>query len=641
IWAEVLGLERVGVEDNFFELGGHSLLATQVTSRIEKLFMVHVELRLLFETPTVREIACVIEQQRVQPTAVQRKPMLPVGRQGPLPLSYGQQRMWFIHQLEPDSLAYNVPIAVKLKGHLNVEALRQAMTAILLRHEVLRTQFVISKGVPLQRIVLLDELQYSLSYVDLDGLTPEQQEAEVQSQAIAEATYRFNLGQGLLFRSRLLCLNHAEHVLLLTMHHAVSDGWSMGILVREITAFYHAFAKECEALLPALNIQYADFSVWQREFLQGDVLENHLAYWRKQLRDVPVLDLPTDFPRPAILSRRAESFTVQLSLEQVKRLREVCQKEGVSLFMLLLASFQLLLSRWTGQQAVAVGTPIANRNYAEIEGLIGFFVNTLVLHTDLSGNPSVRGLLSRVREVCFHAYAHQDLPFELLVEELKPSRTLSRSPLFQAMLTLQNAPLGKLQVEGMEFEILKREGTTEKFDLDLALEESESGISGALTYATDLFAKETIARIMRHWLRILDFMAGDSGRLIADIDLLDHEETFHLTEMVNQTHCDYRRDSCLHELFEEAAEEYATTTAVSVEQQNLNYSELNALANQLAHHLRECGIHADMPVGVCTERSLDMVVAMLGIMKAGGAYLPLDPSYPVERLAHMLQDSRR
>ena len=316
----------------FLTFGGPLFLATQVTSRIEKLFMVHVELRLLFQRRlrSGRLLASSSSSELV-PTAMQRKPMLPVRRGGPLPLSYGQQRMWFIHHLEPDSLAYNVPIAVRLKGQLNVEALRQTITAILLRHEVLRTQFAISEGMPMQRIVSLDELQYSLNFVDLDGLTLEQKEAEVQSQAIAEATYRFSQPRCTLSRE-LFRLNHAEHVLLLTMHHAVSDGWSMGILVREITAFYHAFANGCQALLPVLNIQYADFSAWQREFLQGDILENHLAYWRKQLNNVPVLDLPTDFPRPAILgTSRAESLPVRLSPDQVRRLREVCQKEGVSL----------------------------------------------------------------------------------------------------------------------------------------------------------------------------------------------------------------------------------------------------------------------------------------------------------------------
>src|SRR5216683_2242299 len=424
------------------------------------------------------------------------------------------------------------------------------------------------------------------------------------------------------------------------MHHIVTDEWSIRVLVREVARLYEAFVKGEESPLPELGIQYADYAVWQREWLQGEILEGQLKYWREQLKDVPVLEMPTDHPRPAVASHRGAGVPVQISREVLKGLKELSGQEGMTLFMVLLAGFQVMLSRYSGQEDVAVGAPISNRTRAELEELIGFFVNTVVLRVDLSGDPSVREMLRRVREVCLGAYAHQDLPFERLVEDLNPKRDLSREPLFQVMLVLQNAPIGELRMGGLELTGVPQEGVTAKFDLTLSMGESEEGLRGVMEYATDLYERATIERMLGHWERVLEEMVAKPEERISEIKMMREEERRQVVEEWNETEREYEKDRSIQELFEEQVKRTPEATAVIFEGAELSYEELNRRANQVGHYLRGLGVGAEERVGICVERSLEMVVGLLGILKAGGAYVPLDPEYPPERLGYMLEDAR-
>ena len=443
IWGRVLGLKRVGVEDNFFRLGGHSLLATQVVSQVRQVFGVELELRRLFETPTASGLAEAIGELQRSGGVDTQPPLVQVEGKGELPLSYAQQRLWFIDQLEPGSAVYNVPVGVRVLGELRVASLERTLREVVNRHEVLRTRIVEREGRAAQEVEAAGRVE--LEREDLRGLGSEEQESEVRRQGDREAERPFDLRQGPLLRARLLELGEAEHVLLLTMHHIVSDGWSMGVLVREIGMLYAAYAGGEESPLAELTIQYGDYAVWQRNWLQGAELERQVRYWREQLLELPLLELPTDRVRPMVPSHRGGSIAVELPAGLTRRLKDLAQSQGVTLFMVLLAGFQLMLSRWSGQQDVVVGTDVANRNRSELEQLIGFFVNQLVLRTEVSGELSVGEFLGRVREVCLGAYAHQELPFERLVEELNPERSLGRTPLFQVKLILQNAPMPEVE----------------------------------------------------------------------------------------------------------------------------------------------------------------------------------------------------
>jgi acyl carrier protein len=494
IWAEILGVEKVGTHDNFFELGGHSLLATRVISQLRKVFQVELPLSRLFEAPTVSTLAEYIETAIKKGQGLDAPPIKPVPRDGELPMSFAQQRLWFLHQSAPDSAAYSSSTAVHLQGALNVAALEQSINEIVRRHEALRTSFAVLNGQPIQ--VIAPTLSLSLSVVDLRELQLLEREQKVQRLANQEAQQPFDLMQGPLMRVTLLRLGNEEHILLLTMHHIISDGWSAGVFIREIAALYDAFCKGQPSPLPELLIQYADFAVWQRQWLQGKTLETQLAYWKQQLGPTPpILNLPTDRPHSSVQTDQGAKQFFALSQTLTEGLKTLSQQEGATLFMTLLTAFKVLLYHYTSQEDIVVGSPVANRNRSEIEGLIGFFVNTLVMRTDLSSNPSFRETLGRVREVALGAYTHQDFPFEKLVTELQPERNLGHNPLFQVWFVLQNAPMPALELPGLTLNFSAVETGAVRHDLKLDLTEIPEGLKGFFEYKTDLFESSTITQM--------------------------------------------------------------------------------------------------------------------------------------------------
>jgi amino acid adenylation domain-containing protein len=638
MWARSLGVERVGVYDDFFDLGGHSLIATQLVSQVRRAFQVEIPLRELFEAPTVAGLAERVEAALRSETNLEAPPIEATTREGDIPLSFAQQRLWFLDQLAPGNLFYNIPTAVRLEGSLDVEALARSLNEIVRRHEVLRTTFRTRDGEPVQ--VIAQELEPSLSVEDLTHLPEEEREAEARRRVQEEARQPFDLTEGPLLRARLLQLGDREHIAAVTTHHIVSDGWSMSVFVGELAALYEAFASGRASLLPELPIQYADFARWQREWLQGEVLESQLAYWEQQLRDQPLmLDLPTDRPRPAMQTWRGATETFSLPPDLAEQVRALSRDAGVTLFMTLLAAYQTLLRRYSGQEDISVGTAIANRNWQEIEALVGFFVNTLVMRTDLSGAPSFRELLKRVREVALGAYTHQDLPFEMLVDRLQPERDMSHTPLFQVALALQNAPSEPLELPGLTLTPVQADTGTAKFDMMMTISETPDGLSGALEYNTDLFDASTIRRMMGHFRTLLEGAVADPDQPITELPLLTERESRRMLVDWNATALSTPTDRCVHELFEAQAVRQPEALALVFEGGELSYAELDRRANQLAHHLRKLGVGPDELVGISTSRSPEMIVGILGTLKAGGAYLPLDPTYPKERLSFMMEDA--
>ncbi|WP_442940787.1 non-ribosomal peptide synthase/polyketide synthase [Nostoc sp.] len=639
IWTQVLKVELVGIHDNFFELGGHSLLATQLISRVRTSLKVELPLRSLFAAPTVAQLSEHIQRSQQQDLELTAPPILPRAKNAELPLSFAQTRLWFLEQLNPNSAFYNLLIALRLVGTLNVAILEQSLIEILHRHEALRTNFAIADGEPSQ--VIQTQTNWTVSVVDLQHLPTSEQKIASQQLAQQQAIQPFELATQPLVRATLVVLSETEHLLLVCMHHIVSDGWSMGVFVQELAALYNAYFQGQPTPLEPLPIQYADFALWQRQWFQGDVLQSQLSYWQKQLKDSPaLLSLPTDRPRPAVQTFAGAYQHFAISQELTTKLTKLSQQEGCTLFMTLLAAYDTLLHRYTGVADILIGSPIANRNRGEIEGLIGFFVNTLVMRTDLSGNPSFSELLTRVREMALGAYAHQDLPFEMLVEALQPERNLSHTPLFQVMFVLQNVPMSQVELTGLTVNPLLVESATSKFDLTLAMENTAAGLAGVLEYNTALFDRSTIARMADHFVTLLEAIVANPQERISQLPMLTAVEQQQLLVEWNNTQVDYPQDKCIHQLFEEQVELTPDAVAVVFENEQLTYAELNSRANQLAHYLRSLGVKADVLVGICVERSLEMVVGLLGILKAGGAYLPLDPEYPTERLHFILRDAQ-
>jgi natural product biosynthesis luciferase-like monooxygenase protein len=565
--------------------------------------------------------------------------------------SFAQEQLWFLHQLAPESTAYNIPAAVQMTGQLNIAALRQTVNEIVRRHEVLRTTFVAIDGRPMQ--VIAPTLALPIPVLDL-GQTPQPAwEQEIHRLAIAEARKPFDLAHGPLLRATLLQLDHTEHVLLLTMHHIVSDGWSIGIFIRELSTLYEAFSAQQRddhggSPLPALPIQYADFAHWQQRWLQegeGDhassSLQTQLAYWKQQLAgELAPLKLQPDRPRPAVQTFRGARYPLALSATLTEALKTLSQREEATLFVTLLAAFKVLLHRYTGQTDIIIGSPIASRTEREVQGLIGLFVNMLVVRSDLAGNPPFRALLARVREDCLDAYAHQDVPFEKLVEVLQPERDVSRNPLFQVMFALQNTPLPKLELPGLALRLLEIDSGTAQLDLTLNLEERSTGLCGWFEYNTDLFDRATLGRMAAHFQILLAGIVAAPDTPIGQLRLLSAAERHQLLVTWNATAAPYPQQACMHELVAAQVARTPEACALVASDGCLTYRELDQRANQLAHHLRALGVGPEVRVGVGLPRSVSLVVGVLGILKAGGAYVPLDPSYPAERLAFMLHDAQ-
>ncbi|MGK8867911.1 pyoverdine non-ribosomal peptide synthetase PvdD [Pseudomonas aeruginosa] len=629
IWAEILGVERVGLDDNFFELGGHSLLATRVISRVRQEQQLDASLKALFERPVLEAFAQGLERTT---DAVSTIPL--ADRQQPLALSFAQERQWFLWQLEPESAAYHIPSALRLRGRLDVDALQRSFDSLVARHETLRTRFRLEGGRSYQQVQPAVSVSIEREQFGEEGLIERIQAIVVQP---------FDLERGPLLRVNLLQLAEDDHVLVLVQHHIVSDGWSMQVMVEELVQLYAGYSQGLDVVLPALPIQYADYALWQRSWMEAGEKERQLAYWTGLLGgEQPVLELPFDRPRPARQSHRGAQLGFELPRELVEAVRALAQREGASSFMLLLASFQALLYRYSGQADIRVGVPIANRNRVETERLIGFFVNTQVLKADLDGRMGFDELLAQARQRALEAQAHQDLPFEQLVEALQPERNASHNPLFQVLFNHQSeirSVTPEVQLEDLRLEGLAWDGQTAQFDLTLDIQEDENGIWASFDYATDLFDASTVERLAGHWRNLLRGIVANPRQRLGELPLLDAPERRQTLSEWNPAQREYAVQGTLQQRFEEQARQRPQAVALIFDEQRLSYGELNARANRLAHCLIARGVGADVPVGLALERSLDMLVGLLAILKAGGAYLPLDPAAPEERLAHILDDS--
>jgi amino acid adenylation domain-containing protein len=643
LWQGLLKIQSVGRSDNFFELGGHSLLATQLIARIRDSFGVELPVRKVFEQSILSELAREINKAS---TSVALPPILPQSENQPKTLSFAQSRLWFIAQLEGKgtSATYNMPIAFQLDGNLNVEALRQSLTYLLERHTSLRSYFPTLEGEPQVVVKNVEDIEV-LEIADLQALPPQTQGETVQHLSDLHAQKSFDLNTGPVFKAKLLQLSEQKNVLLINMHHIISDGWSMGVFKREWEQAYTAYAAGSVPNLSPLAIQYSDFAAWQRSWLQGETLLTQENYWQQQLGDAPrLLELPTDYLRPAQQSYQGEREEFSLSKELTQKLKAISQQQGVSLFMTLLTAFNILLSRYSRQEDLCVGSAIANRTHSYTEGLIGFFVNTLVLRSKIKSEQSFSELLQQTRQTCLDAYAHQDIPFEYLVEKLQPERSLSHNPLFQVMMVLQNAvgAGAKVHLPGLEIQYLEQSFPFAKFDILLDLSERDEQLHCMWEYATDLFAASTIRRMAAHFEVLLTAIVQNSQQPIYQLPIITPAEIQQL-QVWNQTETDYPQNHTLVSLFENQAAKTPDQIAVVSVDQSLSYQELNQKANRLADYLLQLKSQqqlSDPPLmAICMERSLEMLIGIFAILKAGGTYLPIDPSYPQERINLMLEDS--
>ncbi len=638
IWCDLLGLAQVGVRDNFFDLGGHSLLATRLVSRVRDAFGVEVALRDLFETQTVAALSERITAYRGGAPA-DAMSIVPVAREGDLPLSPSQRRLWFLTRFGTEQVHYHVVTALRLTGRLDLDAFGRALREIVRRHESLRTTFPSQGGEPVQRIGT-DEDLFQLKVVDLEALAPDARE-RAAAQTIAEERQRpFDIETGPLFRATVIVLGSAEQIFAVSMHHIVADAWSLGVFWDELAQLYRAFTAGQPSPLAALPVQYADYACWQQARMARGSFESEVGYWRTRLADSETLQLRTDRPRPPVQTFNGATVATMVPKALADRLKAMSREHGITPYMLLLAGFKALLHRYSDQDDIVVGTPTAGRNRSEIESLIGFFINTLVLRTDLSNNPSFVELFGRVKQTALDAYAHQDVPFDRLVEELRPERDLSRNPLFQVAFALQNAPSEPLEIPGVTVRAEAQSSDTTRFDIELHLVDRADGLAAVCCYNTELFDRQTIERMLEHYRVLLEAMAVNPRRLIDDVPLVGDDERRALVAAASAADAQAVPATPVVRRFAARAERTPDAVAVTCGPESCTYAQLNARANQLAHHLIALGVGSNVLVGLYMDRSLDLIVAILGILKAGGAYVPLDPAYPAERLAFMLEDAR-
>lgn len=637
----ILIKENVKINDNFFDLGGHSLTATQLASRIRDTFHVEIPLKELFATRDLADVARRIEQLRNgsgtynEPISAQKE------WQKDIPLSFPQQRLWFLDQLSPGNLFYNVSTLFKIDGKIDLDLLIESLNHIVSRHEVLRTRFPEKNGQPLQDISPMVKIEVPID--DLTGLPEEEQMIEAVRRASLVIRLPFNLSVGPLIRLKLIRLSPDKLVAVLVMHHIITDGWSMGIFIKELVNYYAYkqgnFEKE-RYPLKKLNLQYADFSIWQRNWLSGDVLNELLFYWKKQLDGIPeILDLPTDHPRPALQTSNGMTINFDYSQDVLNGLQRIAREKGSTLYITLLAAFQVLLFRYSNQKDIIVGTPIANRNHSEIEDLIGFFINTLAMRAKFSESPSFMEHLVNVRNTALDAYTHQDLPFELLVDAIQPERNLSHSPIFQVAYTLQNVPIEELRIPDVVITPLEVDQKTAKFDLTLVFVEKRDKLIGSIEFNTNLFELSTIEHLIGHFRNLLEGISNNPEEKVNVYPLLSETERKMVVEEWNCTQATTPTNYCAHELFEQQVRLSPDAIALSFEGQSKTYQELDDDSNRVGNLLLKKGVRPETIIGISCDRSMDMIVGLLGIMKAGGAYLPLDPSYPVDRLNYMVSDS--
>ena len=640
LWARVLRVERVGIRDNFFHLGGDSILAIQLISRVRDEFGVELSLVHLFDADStiakMTQLIAELAQGEGQPSPA---PLIRRTERGGGVLSFAQERLWFLHQYEADNAEHNRPVAYRLSGPLDVAALKKALSEILRRHEVLRSTYYCANDRPQQFVA--PEQPVALTLDDLRDLPGDERNTELQQRLVAEARRSFNLSLGPLVRAKLFLLAENDHVLLLSMHHVVFDGWSAGILRHELRTLYDAFAKGKPSPLPELSLQYADVAAWQRQSLQGDKLKDLLGYWEEKLAGAPrELQLPTVHRRPPVRTAEGaqEQFVISGALHT--KLLNLNRQCGVTLFMILTAAFNVLLHRYSEQEDIVIGTPVAGRLRTEMDKLIGCFINMLILRTDLSGNPTFRELLGRVREMAIEAYQHQELPFEKLVEHLQPERESSRTPLFQVMLQLRNVPEAETSAAQLSIEDFEFDTGIARCDLELNIIPTPAGLDCKCCYSTALFEAATIRRLLQHFHTLLQgIVEGGLDLRLSELPLLSEDEQHQLLVEWNRTEAEFPRDKLIHQLIAEQAQRTPDSIALVFHEQRLSFQELNQRANRLAHYLRKHGVSADVPVAICMNRGVDMVVALLGVLKAGGAYAPLEPDHPQPRILWTLQDS--
>ena len=638
IWCELLGLKKSGIHDNFFELGGHSLLATQVISRIYSTFQIEVPLRALFDAPTIAGLAQKIDtlSEAAAGTAIAQRQLAHGDKQ---PISFAQERIWFMEQLEPGIPFNNIPIAIRIEGTLDACALEKAMSEIIRRHTPLRTVFNSTGGGPVADVAPAMEIK--IPVIDLSELPADRRQSEAQRLMLEQAQRPFDLTQSPLLRVELLRLDDEEHVFLFTTHHIVCDGWSLGIFYRELTALYDAFSQGRCSPLPELTGDFGSFAYWQREHLQGEAFEKQLGFWKRQLDGArTTLDLTTDRPRPPVQTYNGAVKYFTLSGRLSARLAQLSRDENVTQFMLLLAVLQTLLHRYTGQDDILIGSPVSGRPRVETENLIAIFLNTLVLRGDLSGDPTFHELLKRVRTTALDAFAHQDLPFEKLMDVLQPERDLSRPPLFQVMFVLQNEPLRPLELAGLKLTPLPLHSGTAKFDLMFSMEESAGSLHGFVEYNSGLFDESTIGRLLGHFQTLLEGVVANPEQRLSQLPVLTGPERGKILADWNDTDADFQKALFVHQAFEEQVEQTPDAVALVFQNEQLTYRELNYRANRVALALQKLDVKAGDRVGICMRRSPEMMAGLLGILKAGGCYVPLDPAYPKERLAFMINDSQ-